>query len=137
MPRVLCLDIGSVRVGAAITDPGCVIAQGLGVWSAENWLNDFDECLKKYSPEKIIIGMPKRTDGKFSQACENVKNVIKLLREKYPEKIFIEWDERFTTVIAQQVLISADVSRKNRKKHVDKLAAVLILESWLEYNNLK
>ena len=136
MSRVLALDVGSVRIGAAISDPSRIIAQGLGVWKAENdeWLKDFDECLKKYDPAVIVVGLPVRTDGRKSEAAERILTLIDGLRAEYPEREFTTWDERFTTTIAQQTLIQADVSRKNRRKTVDKIAAVLILEGWLEHN---
>ena len=126
-----------MRIGAAISDPSRIIAQGLGVWKAENdeWLNDFDECLKKFNPSLIVVGLPVRTDGKISSMSEKILAVIENLKSKYPELEFTTWDERFTTVIAQQTLISADVSRKKRKKNVDKIAAVLILENWLEFHS--
>ena len=138
MSRVLALDVGTVRIGAAISDPSRIIAQGLGVWKAENdeWLKDFDECLKKYDPEVVVLGLPVRTDGKRSEAAERISALIEDLRAKYPEREFTTWDERFTTTIAQQTLIQADISRRNRKKSVDKIAAVLILEGWLEAQRL-
>ena len=134
--RVLALDVGSVRIGAAISDPSRIIAQGLGVWNAENdsWLNDFDSALTKYNPAIIVVGLPLRTDGKKSEAGERILELVDELRTAYPEREFVTHDERFTTVIAQQVLIDADVSRKRRRKNVDKISAVLILESWLESN---
>ena len=132
MSRILALDIGSVRIGAAISDPLGIIAQGLGVWDAEDWLKDFDSALDKYDPALIVIGLPVRTDGRKSEACERILALIDELKISYPERNFITWDERFTTVIANQTLLEADVSRKKRKSHVDKIAAVLILESWLE-----
>ena len=132
--RVLALDIGTVRIGAAISDSNRIIAQGLDTWNAENdsWLNDFDEALTKYDPAIIVVGLPLRTDGRKSEASERILALVDDLRKKYPEREFVMHDERFTTVIAQQVLIGADVSRKRRRKSVDKIAAVLILESWLE-----
>ena len=135
--RVLALDIGTVRIGAAISDPSRIIAQGLGVWKAENdeWLKDFDEAIKKYNLALIVVGLPVRTDGKKSEAGERILALIEHLRALYPEQTFTTWDERFTTVIAQRALIEGNVSRKNRRKTVDKLAAVLILESWLESQN--
>ena len=134
--RVLALDVGSVRIGAAISDPSRIIAQGLGVWNAENdsWRNNFDECMRNYDPAIIVVGLPLRTDGKKSEAGERILELVDELRTAYPEREFVTHDERFTTVIAQQVLIGADVSRKRRRKSVDKIAAVLILESWLESN---
>ena len=134
--RVLALDVGSVRIGAAISDPSRIIAQGLGVWNAENdsWLNDFDSALTKYNPAIIVVGLPLRTDGKKSEAGERILELVDELRTAYPEREFVTHDERFTTVRAQKVLIDADVSRKRRRKSVDKISAVLILESWLELN---
>ena len=134
--RVLALDIGTVRIGAAISDSNRIIAQPLDTWNAENdsWLNDFDSALTKYNPAIIVVGLPLRTDGRKSEAGEKILALVDDLRAEYPEREFVLHDERFTTVIAQQVLIGADVSRKRRRKSVDKIAAVLILESWLESN---
>ena len=132
--RVLALDIGSVRIGAAVSDSLGIIAQGLGVWRAENdeWLSDFDEAIRKYDPKVIVVGLPLRTDGKISEATERVKVIVDGLRANYPEREFVTQDERFTTVIAQRTMIEADTSRRGRKKNVDKVAAVIILEDWLE-----
>lgn len=135
MSRVLALDIGTVRIGAAISDPSRIIAQGLGVWQIDKWREEFDSCIKKFDPAVIVLGLPVRTDGKKSDAAERVINILDSLKADYPGKIFTTWDERFTTVIAQKMLIEADISRKQRRKTVDKIAAVLILESWLEANN--
>ena len=130
--RILALDIGSVRIGAAISDPTQTIAQGLGVWQIENWLNDFEIAVKKFEPEIVVVGLPSRTDGKKSEAAEKILKIISELKIKFPDLKFQTHDERFTTVIAQRVMIQADVSRKNRRKKIDKLAAVIILEDWLE-----
>ncbi len=135
MSRVLALDIGTVRIGAAISDPSRIIAQGLGVWQIDSWREELDSCVKKFDPAVIVLGLPVRTDGKKSEAAERVLNILDSLKSEYPEKIFMTWDERFTTVIAQKMLIEADISRKQRRKNVDKIAAVLILESWLEANH--
>ena len=132
MSRVLSLDIGTVRIGAAVSDPLGIIAQGLGVWNAENWLTDFDEALKKYDPKIIVVGLPLRTDGKKSDAAAKILAIVEDLKARYPERKFVTHDERFTTVIAQRAMLEADVSRKGRRKKVDKVAAVIILEDWLE-----
>ena len=134
--RVLALDVGSVRIGAAISDTSRIIAQPLDTWNAENdsWRNNFDECMRNYDPAIIVVGLPLRTDGKKSEAGERIIELVDELRAKYHEREFVLHDERFTTVIAQKVLIGADVSRKRRRKNVDKISAVLILESWLESN---
>lgn len=134
MSRVLALDIGTVRIGAAVSDPSGIIAQGLGVWNVETWREDFDAALAKYDPMIIVVGLPSRTDGKPSEAAERVRALVSELSAKYPEREFRLWDERFTTVIAQRVMLEADVSRRGRKKKVDKVAAVVILEDYLEHS---
>lgn len=130
--RVLALDIGSVRVGAAVSDPTRTIAQGLGVWDAGSWREDFAEALMKYDPGVVVVGLPVRTDGKRSEAAERIRALVSELEAKYPEREFTMWDERFTTVIAQRAMLEADVSRRKRRKSVDKIAAIVILEDWLE-----
>lgn len=134
MSRVLALDIGTMRIGAAISDPSGIIAQGLGVWNAENdeWRNDFDAAIRKYDPKIIVAGLPLRTDGKDSEAALRVSGIVEALRKEYPGREFVLHDERFTTVIAQRAMIEADTSRRKRKRNVDKVAAVIILEDWLE-----
>ena len=132
--RVLALDIGTVRIGAAISDPLGIIAQGLGVWNAQNdeWRKNFDEAVKTYDPKIVVAGLPLRTDGKDSELALRVSGIIERLRTEYPGIEFVFQDERFTTVIAQRTLIEADTSRRKRKKNVDKVAAVIILQDWLE-----
>ena len=134
MNRVLALDIGTVRIGAAISDSLGIIAQGLGVWKAENdeWRKDFDTAISKYDPKIVVVGLPLRTDGKDSEAAERITVIVDGLRAEYPGIEFVMQDERFTTVIAQRTMIEADTSRRKRKKNVDKVAAVIILEDWLE-----
>ena len=134
MSRVLALDIGTVRIGAAISDSLGIIAQGLGVWNAENdeWRKDFDAAIRKYDPKIIVAGLPLRTDGKDSESALRISGIVEALRNEYPGREFVFQDERFTTVIAQRTMIEADISRRKRKKNVDKVAAVIILEDWLE-----
>ena len=134
--RVLALDIGSVRIGVAITDPGRIIAQGLDVWSVDGkgggWRQRFEEHLERYDPTLILIGMPRRTDGSMGPEGQRIADLVEDLRASYPEREFAIWDERFTTVIAQQALLEADVSRRGRRQRVDQVAAALILQNWLE-----
>ena len=130
--RVLALDIGTVRIGAAVSDALGITAQGLGVWQAETWHEDFAGAIAKYHPEIVVVGLPLRTDGKPSEAAERVSGIVDGLRAEYPGIEFVMQDERFTTVIAQRAMIEADTSRRKRRKNVDKVAAVIILEDWLE-----
>ena len=135
--RVLALDVGSVRIGAAVTDPLRVIAQGIAVWPVndgrEGWRKKFEACLAEYDPVLILIGMPIRTSGNAGPEGERIAALVASLRESYPDRTFETWDERYTTVIAQRALLEGDVSRRERRGKVDKVAAALILQSWLEY----
>ena len=132
MRRVMALDIGEVRIGAAVTDPLGLFAQGIAVWQAENWRKSFEECMARYDPELILLGLPRRTDGSCGPEAEKIERLAEELRAAYPDRRFDTWDERFTTVIAQRVLLEADVSRKKRKERVDKIAAALILQNWID-----
>lgn len=135
--RVLALDIGAVRIGAAVTDPLRVIAQGIAVWPVddgkEGWRRKFEACLETYDPALILIGMPTRTDGTRGPEGDRIAALVERLKTAYPDRAFETWDERYTTVIAQRALLEGDVSRRGRRGKVDKVAASLILQSWLEH----
>jgi len=128
----MALDIGEARIGAAVTDPLGLFAQGIAVWQAGNWRKNFEECMARYDPELILLGMPRRTDGSCGPEAEKIRRLLEELCAAYPNRRFETWDERYTTVIAQRALLEADVSRKKRKERVDKVAAALILQSWIE-----
>ena len=131
--RTLALDIGTVRIGVAVSDPLGIFAQGVGVWNAkENWRDSLNDCIKKYKPVTLLIGLPVRTTGEKAVEAEKVLRIAEEIQSLYPEIKVETWDERFTTVIAEQVLLEADISRQKRKQKIDKLAAVVILQSWLE-----
>jgi putative Holliday junction resolvase len=131
--RVVALDIGSVRIGVAVTDPVGIFAQGIAVWRAEDdWRSKFDECVKQYDPRLILIGMPRRTNGVWGPEAEKIDALVEELCAAYPSLRFETWDERYTTVLAERALLEGDVSRKKRRERVDKIAAALILQSWLE-----
>ncbi|MCR5347219.1 MAG: Holliday junction resolvase RuvX [Fretibacterium sp.] len=134
--RVLALDIGSVRVGAALSDPRRLIAQGLDVWPVSgregSWRQRFEACLEEYDPTLVLVGMPARTNETGGPEARRITALVEELKAAHPEREFATWDERFTTVIAQRALLEANVSRKGRRGRVDKVAAALILQSWLE-----
>jgi putative Holliday junction resolvase len=131
--RVLALDIGTVRIGVAVTDPLRLFAQGIAVWQVrDDWRARFEECLAQYDPGLVLIGMPRRTDGSYGPEAKKIEKLVKELRAAYPDRRFETWDERYTTVLAQRALLEGDVSRGKRKERVDKVAASLILQNWLE-----
>ena len=132
--RVIALDHGSKRVGIAIGDPLGVIAQPLEFIPAEP-LDAFFERLKKLLAEKevgqIIVGMPRNMDGSYGPAAEKVRAFVERLKEEVDLPIRL-WDERLTTAQAQRVLLEGNVRRKDRKQRVDKMAAAILLQSYLD-----
>jgi putative Holliday junction resolvase len=110
-----------------------IFAQGIAVWRVQdNWRAKLEECLARYDPELVLIGMPRRTDGSYGPEAQKIRKLARDLRQAYPYCAFETWDERYTTVLAQRALLEADVSRGKRKLRIDKIAATLILQSWLE-----
>ena len=134
MGRVLALDIGTVRIGVAVTDPLGFFAQGVDVLAAEGpWMDELRKYVKQYDVERLLIGLPRRTDGSEGPEAVKMREIVEELRLQFKDLILEMWDERFTTTIAQQTLIEGDVSRKKRKGQVDKVAAVLLLQNYLEH----
>lgn len=128
------LDVGSKTIGVAVSDPLGWTAQGVETIrrnKIEQDLHRIEQLIKQYEVEKIIVGMPKNMNGTIGTKGVEILNFIDLLRKSYG--ITVEaWDERLTTLAAERSLIEADLSRKKRKQVIDKLAAVLILQSYLD-----
>jgi len=133
MRRILALDIGTVRIGVAVSDPLGMFAQGIDVLPAEgNWLERLDGLVKTYDPEILLLGIPIRTNGTRGPEALKIEECAAMLGNRYPDVKVQLHDERFSTSMAQQALLEGDVSRKARKGKVDKVAAALILQSWLD-----
>lgn len=134
--RIMGLDIGSHTIGMAISDELGITAQGLKTLKRKSIEEDFMEIAKiihQFQIDKIVVGLPKKMDGTLGKQAEMVFQWIKVLKNKIHVPV-VTWDERFSTVGASRVLLEADVSRRKRKKVVDKLAAVLILQGYLDRN---
>jgi putative Holliday junction resolvase len=132
--RMMGLDIGSHTIGVAVSDELGVTAQGLKTVkrrSKEEDLKEINSIIHQFEINKIVIGLPKNMDGTLGKQAEMVFHWIKTLREKIHLPI-VTWDERLSTVGASKVLLEADLSRKKRDKVIDKLAAVLILQGYLD-----
>ncbi|MFN3420540.1 MAG: Holliday junction resolvase RuvX [Armatimonadota bacterium] len=134
MGRILAVDYGEKRVGLAISDELRITASPLTTLlrsSDDEIIAQIVQLAQKYRVEEIVIGLPVRTDAKQGEMEQRVRSFAKKLRcrTKVPVALF---DERFTTRIAEQVLLEADLSRKKRKRVRDKLAAVILLQSYLE-----
>lgn len=133
MRRIIALDIGTVRIGVAVSDPLGTFAQGLDVLRAGGaWMDDLSQLLDRYDARTLLVGMPRRTDGSDGPEADRMRKVIERLAARFPAVEIVEWDERFTTTIATQALLEADVSRKNRKGQVDKIAATILLQNYLD-----
>ena len=128
------LDIGSHTIGVAITDELRITAQGLKTIRRKSKEEDFEEIIRiidQFKIGKIVVGLPKNMNGTLGKQAEMVLQWIKAIGEKVDLPI-VTWDERFSTVEASRVLLKADLSRSKRKKAIDKLAAVIILQGYIE-----
>jgi putative Holliday junction resolvase len=137
--RILCLDIGTKRIGVAVSDPMGWTAQPLGVIQRKTKMRDFDEIFKYITEtraEKLLVGVPLDSDGGIGRSAKNILGLVDGIRAFLKDKdcgIPIEtWDESYSTADAESHLIGADVSRKKRRKVIDKMAAQMILTDYLE-----
>jgi len=132
--RVLGLDVGEKTIGVALSDQLGLTAQGLEVIRRINQKQDFhrlSQLVTEHKVDTIVIGMPRRTDGSYGPEAERVKEFAQALRKFITVPITF-WDERFSTVAAERVLLEGDVSRAKRRKVIDKVAASLILQAYLD-----
>lgn len=132
--RILGLDVGEKTIGVAVSDELGLTAQGVEVirrTKLEEDLRRLAEIIDEYSVEEIVVGLPKNMNGTIGPRAEWVMEFVSVLESEFELEIKY-WDERLTTVAADRTLIEADVSRKKRKKVVDKLAAMFILQGYLD-----
>ena len=116
-----------------MSDPLGFFAQGVTVLKAkEDWLPQLKEIVDKNDADTLLIGLPVRTNGTEGPEAEKMRGVADMIKQYFPDVKIVFWDERFTTTIAQQALLEADVSRAGRKQSVDKIAATLLLQSYLD-----
>ena len=138
--RFMALDVGEKRIGIAVSDPMGIIAQGHSVWERKSPGQDFDHIARLSAEfddlQEIVVGLPLNMDGSQGVKVKQVYNFIRKLTP-FVNCPITTWDERMTTISAERVLISADVSRKKRKQVIDKMAAVYILQAYLDRINHK
>ena len=134
--RVMGLDYGSKTVGVAISDPLGITAQGIETIhrKAENKLRQtlarIEELVKEYEVDKLVLGFPKHMNNTIGDRAEKSLE-LKAMLERRTGLPVIMWDERLTTLEAERTLIESKVRREDRKKYVDKIAAVFILQGYL------
>lgn len=135
--RILGLDIGSVRIGIAQSDELEIIASPLEVYRRTNSINNdakyISSIISKNNVGKVVVGLPLKMDGSASSSVDMVNEFVEKL-QKYTEVEIILQDERFSTVSASKILIEGNVRRENRKGVVDKVAATIILQNYLDKN---
>ena len=133
--RIMALDMGEKRIGVALSDELLLTAQGLCVIQSKGTVKDLNqiaELTRKHQATLIVIGLPRNMDGSYGPMAEKIRAFGQLLSEKQPGVPVEYWDERLTTTAAQRVLVDADMSRSKRRQVVDKVAAVLILQGYMD-----
>ena len=135
--RVMGLDYGSKTVGVAISDPLGITAQGIETIhrKAENKLRQtlarIEELAKEYAVDRLVLGFPKNMNNTIGDRAEKSLEFKEMLERRTGLPV-VMWDERLTTVEAERTLIESKVRREDRKKYVDKIAAVFILQGYLD-----
>ncbi len=133
--RILALDVGDKTIGVAVSDALLLTAQGVEVIRRTSVAKDFarlGEIITQYEVDTIVVGFPKNMNGTVGPRGELVKQFADKLSENFPEMKLKLWDERLSTVAAEKSLIAADVSRAKRRQVIDKMAAVFILQGYLD-----
>lgn len=135
--RIMGLDFGSVTVGVAVSDELLITAQGVEVIrrKQENKLRQtlarIEQLIEEYNVEKIVLGYPKNMNNTIGERCEKSEAFADMLRRRTGLEVVMV-DERLTTVSAHNAMLEADISRKKRYEVVDKVAAVFILQTYLD-----
>lgn len=135
MKRYMALDVGDATIGIAVSDMLGLTAQGVETIRRKSLQDDLarlGELMKEYETQSLVSGLPKNMNGTEGPRCEIVRAFMADVQEAFPEAEISFWDERLSTVGAERSLLEADVSRKKRKKVIDKMAAVFILQGFLD-----
>jgi len=132
--RVLALDVGLKRIGVAVSDPLGITAQGLKTLQRQNKRRDLEalgRLLTEYHVQEVVVGLPLRLSGAEGTQSAKMRQFAQLLQAQFGVTVHL-WDERWTSKEANRLLREAELSIQKRGQAVDRMAAVLILESWLE-----
>ena len=132
--RIMALDVGSRTIGIACSDALLMTAQGIETIRRTSLENDFkrlSELIAEYEVHELVVGMPKNMNGTKGDRAEKTEEFVEKMKAVIDLPVTF-WDERLSTVMAERQLIAADVSRKKRKGVIDKMAAVVILQGYLD-----
>lgn len=141
MGRILSIDYGAKRTGLAVTDTLQIIANSLATVPTSELMKFLTDYIAKEEVEEVVVGQPKQSDNTPSENMARVNTFVKKFKEKFPAMKVTMHDERFTTVLAHQAIISGGVKKSARRDKglADRVSAVIILQSYLEhtkYNKL-
>ena len=135
--RILGLDFGSKTVGVAVSDPLFLTAQGVEIIRRKSpnklrqTLARIEELIAEYEADKIVLGFPKNMNNTEGERCEKTLEFKGMLEKRCGLEVIL-WDERLTTVMADQTMMETGIRREERKEYVDMLAAVFILQGYLD-----
>jgi putative Holliday junction resolvase len=131
--RVLGIDVGSVRIGLAISDETCTIASAVATVpnEARTLWTRLEREIEDREVDRVVIGLPRSLDGSEGEAAQSARAFAAELARRTTRPIEL-WDERFTTTIAERSLIESGLRRKKRREVIDSVAAAVLLQSWLD-----
>jgi putative Holliday junction resolvase len=136
--RYLGLDVGDKRIGVALSDETGTLASGLTTYERRGPRKDVKAIValaREHGAAEVVVGLPRKLDGSIGPQAQKVLAFMDDLRPSVRVPV-VPWDERFTSVVAQQALIEGRVARKERKSVVDKVSATLILQNYLDYRKM-
>jgi putative Holliday junction resolvase len=132
--RILALDVGTKTIGVAVSDELGIAAHGVTTIKRTELKHDIEaigKVIDQYNPSEILVGVPYNLDGTVGKRGQDILEFAEKIKKTFSLPVEF-WDESFSTVDAEKILLEADLSRKKRKKVIDKMAAVFILEGYLE-----
>lgn len=136
--RILGLDFGSKTVGVAVSDPLFLTAQGVEIirrtkpGKLRKTLARIEQIVKEYDVERIVLGYPRHMNGNEGIRCKETKEFAHMLEERLVLPVEL-WDERLTTVAADEIMMESGIRGEERKEYVDMIAAMVILQGYLDY----
>lgn len=139
MGRILSIDYGKKRTGIAVTDPLKLIANGLVTVNTFKLFNYLKNYIKHEEVELIVIGRPLQLNGRPSENFQRVEQFVKQWVKQVPQIPITYYDERFTSVIAQQTILDSGIKKNTRRKEkglVDEISATIILQDFMKYNKI-
>ena len=132
--RILALDVGTKTIGVAVSDELQISSNGVKTINRKSQkadLNELAELIEEYKPSEIVVGLPYREDGTLGKRGQDIEAFSVKVGNRFKIPV-VHYDESYSTVFAENALIEADLSRKKRKKIIDKMAAVVILQGYLD-----